>query len=393
MRKKKIAIIIEKLSDRGGGAERVLVDVANSLESRGHTVEVITHEYRGKPPAFELNSGIIISNLRPNQRGRVKKIIQPARKALNLLHSVPLIDYVSWQNRNGAFWRRLGKHLSATKPDVAIAFMPPAITALAYARVDYDLMRIASTHNSPEQDYENKSRWDPSRLDRIRRLKAMDGIDKICVLLPEYATYYSCPADKVVVMPNAVKPMARIVPPHDREPIIVASGRLERVKRHDLSLMAWKKIQDKFPNWSLQIFGEGSMRRELEILISVNGIKRAYLMGHYKDVIDRVGSASVMLHPATFEGFPLAVCEALAAGTPVIGFRDCSGLNSLVKDNENGILVAPESRIDNLSGSLENLISSSELRNRLSKAGPPSVYPYTPELVTDSWEKLLYKCN
>jgi glycosyltransferase involved in cell wall biosynthesis len=313
------------------------------------------------------------------------------RKGLNTAHSFPGLARLSWINRHGSFWRRLGRHLEATRPDVAIAFMPPAIKALAYARVDPDLLKIASTHNAPFQDYENPLRWDPSRIDRKRRLECLAEIDRVCVLLPEYASYYTLDPDKIVVLANAVKPVPVIVPPQDRQKVIAVSGRLERVKRHDLSILAWKKIQDRFPQWSLQIFGEGSQRRDLEALIAKNNVKRVRLMGHQPNAVDRVARSAVLLHPASYEGFPLSVCEALAAGTPVVGFEDCTGLNYLVQDNVNGLLCKAENRVDSLALRLGQILQDDGLRYRLSEAGPGSVAAFSPDAVIDQWEDMIHR--
>lgn len=389
VRKKSIAIIIEKLAQRGGGAERVLVDLANTLFMRGYQVEIVTHEYRGKSPAYDLLPGIIRSNLRPTQRSHLKRAIQPARKALNKLHSVPLIDRLSWLNRHGAFWRRLGRHLSATKPDIAIAFMPPAITALAYAKASDNLLRIASTHNAPEQDYENVSRWDPSKIDQRRRMQCLNQIDKICVLLPSYADYYDFPSGKVVVVPNAVRQNSYIVPPEERSKVVIFSGRLEKVKRPELAVLAWKEIQDNHPDWHFHIYGEGSLKQELKHLIARREVKRTRICGHQKEVLEKVASASVLLHPAAFEGFPMSVCEALAAGTPVVGFSDCSGLNTLVRDEINGVLARPLDRLETLARSLDKVISDERFRFQLSLAGPSSVSMYSPDTVADLWESII----
>ena len=390
-RKKKVAFVIEKLAQRGGGAERVLIDVANSLTIRGHDVEIVTHEYRGKSPAYELEPGIILSNLRPHQRSRFNKLIQPVRKGLNTAHSVPGLARLSWINRHGAFWRRLERHLEANRPDVAIAFMPPAIKALAYARAGHDLLKIASTHNAPSQDYENPLRWDPSRIDQRRRLECLAEMDKVCVLLPEYASYYTLEPEKIVVLPNAVKPVQDIMPPQDRRKVIAVSGRLENVKRHDLAILAWKQIQDRFPDWSMQIFGEGSLRRELDSIIAKNTVRRVRMMGHQKDAVERVGASSVLLHPASYEGFPLSVCEALAAGTPVVGFEDCSGLNYLVRDNVNGLLCEAGDRVASLAARLEQILQDDALRYRLSDASPQSVAAFSPDSVMDQWEEMIIR--
>lgn len=378
------------LAQRGGGAERVLIDVANALSQRGYDVEIVTHEYQMQSPVYEVNSNVIMTNLRPPRRSLLKKIIYPIRRIINLFHSVPVVEYLSWLNRHGAFWRRLGRHLDTTQPDVAIAFMPPAITALSYARTSHQMLRIASTHNLPRQDYENKFRWDPSRLDRKRRFHCLKNIDKICVLLPEYADYYSEMSEKIEVVPNFVKPVENIIPPECRRPVIISLGRLENVKRHDIMIMAWKKIQDEFPEWSLEIFGEGGLRRELSSLIKRQRVKRVSLMGHRKDIQKQICCSSILAHPASHEGFPLAVCEALAAGTPVVGFSNCSGLNHLVTDGVNGILVDPSDRAVNFAAALKKILRDFELRRRLSLAGPGSVEKFSPDNVIDKWEDIIH---
>jgi hypothetical protein len=182
----RVAFIIDKLAQRSGGAERVLIETANALAARGHQVEIITHEYRGAAPFYALRRGVILSNLRPPARPRWRRLLDMARSLLER-HAPdwPGLDRITWASRNGSFWRRLDRHLKATRPSVAVAFMPPAITALGLATGAPGLRRVASIHNVPEQDFNNPARWDPSRLDRRRRLAALSRMDRITVLLPE----------------------------------------------------------------------------------------------------------------------------------------------------------------------------------------------------------------
>mgnify|MGYP002721618123 FL=1 len=112
-------------------------------------------------------------------------------------------------------------------------------------------------------------------------------------------------------------------------------------------------------------------------------------MGHRADAVERVGTSSVLLHPASYEGFPLSVCEALAAGTPVVGFEDCSGLNHLVTNNINGLLSGTNDRVHDLATCLHKIISDSSLRDRLSAACPSSVEIYSPDTVIRQWEDII----
>ncbi|WP_101341190.1 glycosyltransferase family 4 protein [Cereibacter azotoformans] len=391
---KRIAFVIEKLAQRSGGAERVLVETANALSRRGHHVEIISHEYRGAPPFYATAPGVILSNLRMLQRTRWKRMLHPFREAMHRLPDLPVFDRAVWFSRNGAFWRRLQLHLRAVRPDVVIGFMPPAISAVALAKTDHRMRRVASMHNAPEQDFHNPARWDPSRLDRRRRLALMSKIDKIAVLLPEYRDWYPVNLqDRVLVLPNAVTPIApEVLAASRRGHTVISVGRLATVKRHGILIDSWSRLAGRFPDWKLQIFGEGPIKAELEAQILARGLEgKVILMGHRSDIAQCYLTASILAHPAEFEGFPLAVTEALASGLPVVGFEDCSGLNRLVQDGVSGRLVSAEGdRVENFAKALGQLMADDELRLSLGAAGPSSVAAYAPDKVIDMWEEMLF---
>ncbi|TNC66819.1 glycosyltransferase [Rubellimicrobium roseum] len=389
---RRILLIIQKLAERSGGAERVLVETANALARRGYQVEIVTCEYRGRPPFYPVVPGVILSNLRKPERSRWQRPVDRARRLVERAHDVPGLDRLAWLSRHGAFWRRLGTHIEATRPAAAVAFMPPAITALALARTTYPVRRVASMHNAPEQDFLNPSRWDPSRLDRRRRLELMSRMDRIAVLLPEYRDWYPPHLRRAVaVLPNAVTPVPLHLRAKPRDKVVLSVGRLASVKRHGLLIDAWTRLAPSFPDWELKIFGDGPLRSELQSRIDAAGLTTAHLMGHSGEIAEQYQSAAILAHPAEFEGFPLAVTEALASGLPVIGFADCSGLNRLVRDGENGVLLPDQGdRLDNLTTALGSLMADAPRREALGAAGPASVEPYAPEVILDQWEELLF---
>lgn len=389
-----IVFVIEKLAQRSGGAERVLVETANAMARRGYRVEIVTHEYRGLAPYYPLAPGVILSNLRPSRRTKWRAIIDRARRVLERAPDLSGLDRLVWLSRNGGFWRRLGAHLRAVQPDVAIAFMPPAITALGLARTSHPMRRVASMHNAPEQDFLNPARWDPSRLDRRRRLQLMSRMDRIAVLLPEHRDWY--PADlrpKLSILPNAVTPVApECLAAAQRRKVVISVGRLASVKRHQLLLEVWARIAPRFPDWELRIFGEGPLRNNLQAQIDALGLRSAHLMGHTGPIGEQYLAAAILAHPAEFEGFPLAVTEALASGLPVVGFADCSGLNRLVVDGANGLLVPAEGdRLGHYAEALSGLMADEPRRLALGAAGPASVAVYAPSTIIDMWEDLLFE--
>lgn len=388
---RRICFVIEKLADRSGGAERVLIETANALATSGYTVEILTHEHRGKPPFYPLAFGVTHTNLRRPKalRGLFRRKLDEWRERAYQIRDIPApLDRLIWFSKHGGFWRRLERHLALHQPAAVIAFLPPAISALALAQPGYPLRRIASTHNAPEQDFRNPERWDPSALDRRRRWALMSRMDLIMVLLPEYRDWYPAHLrDKVVVVPNAVKPIPEARRNGRRKPWVISIGRLAAVKRHELLLDAWAQLAPEFPNWRLRIFGQGPLEAHLKARIKTLNIgDQARLMGHTQEIEQEYLQSAILAHPAEFEGFPLAVTEALAAGLPVVGFEDCSGLNRLVVPDVNGLLApSTGNRLEAFTQALRSLMQDEAHRTKMGQAAPETMRPYCPETVTALW--------
>lgn len=395
-----VLLTIEKIAQRSGGAERVLVELANALRDRGHLVEIATHEMRERPPFYRLHRGVIHTNLRPPRRVRrwprrtidaVRSLVDDSARKRKVF---PLgFRRVLWLSRNGGYWRRLGRHIDLTKPDVVIAFLPPAISALAHAKPRHVPRKIGSTHNAPWQDFHNPDRWDPNPLDVRDRMRCVAAMDVFTVLLPEYRDFY--PPDlrnKAVVVPNVVHPVpAERLAQREPRKVVLCVGRLSEVKQQRLLIDAWKDLAPNYPDWECHIFGTGPLEKELKDRIHTFGLEASVrLMGHTKKIQSEYLRAAILAHPAQYEGFPLAVCEALAAGLPVVGFVKCSGLNCLVSDGYNGLLVPNRKNPTAAFGaSLRGVMENDALRRKLSANGPPSVACYSPASVYDKWESLI----
>jgi len=392
----KVAFVVHKLADRSGGAERVLIETANALSARGHDVSIVIHEARKKAPFYPLDFGVRLVNVY-----RFKESQSLARRTwsncktfvLSLLPFLPGLRILQWQNTHRPFVKALRQYFGANQADVAVAFMPPAITAAAFA-LKGRVPVFGSLHNDPRQEFENPERWDPNPYDRIQRRRAIALCDRVSVLLPSYVDYF--PEDlreKICAVPNAI-PSYPEVEFERREKVVLAVGRLSPVKRHDLLIRAWGSIWRDIPEWRLHIYGVGPERARLQEKIEkaeLNG--RIVLKGHTKAIGEVYASASVLAHPAEYEGFPLAVSEALASGLPVVGFGDCTGLNSLVKDGDSGILVdGRDDREAAFANALRSILLDADQRKRMSMIAPSTVAAYRPDRIIALMEKELETC-
>ena len=395
---RKVCFILERLAGRSGGAERVLIETANAMAARGHRVEILSHEKRGRPPFYPLRFGIIHTNLRrPDAvRGKLRLRLDDWREEKHRKirsYRFP-VNRLVWLSQHGAFWRRLERYLNCHRPDVAIAFLPSSIVALGLVRPEYPLRRIASLHNVPERDLCDPARWDPNPLDRKRRMSSLRQHDAITVLQSEFRDWF--PSDlrgKVSIIPNAVKPVsASRIAFHAREKTVLSVGRLAFVKRYDLLIEAWANLADEFPDWTLKIFGKGPLEVELrEQIAKLRLSGKIRLMGHTPNIESEYLTSSILAHPAEHEGWGLAASEALAAGVPVVGFADCPGVNRLVRHGTNGLLISrEENEARSLSEALAALMRNEARRLEFAHAAPGTVKDYEPQKIFDLWEDLLY---
>jgi glycosyltransferase involved in cell wall biosynthesis len=90
------------------------------------------------------------------------------------------------------------------------------------------------------------------------------------------------------------------------------------------------------------VLGEGPERPALlQLARELRVDARVFLLGRVPDVAAWLGRATVLVHPARWEGFGLGVLEAMLAGLPVVA-TNVSALPELVVDGETGVLVPPD---------------------------------------------------
>lgn len=150
-------------------------------------------------------------------------------------------------------------------------------------------------------------------------------------------------------------------------PVILGVGRLHKQKDFFTLIHAFALVYKYFPS-KLLILGEGSDREQLELLISQLGLDtKISLPGFVDNPYPYMLKAKVFVLSSRWEGFPRALTEALALGTPVIS-TDCpSGPNEILADGKFGYLVPVGDASALANGILKTLINpinSDTLKNR-----------------------------
>ncbi len=166
------------------------------------------------------------------------------------------------------------------------------------------------------------------------------------------------------VIPNAV-PAITVSSTADREPTVIAMGRLDSQKGFDLLLQAFARVAVAHPQWKLQILGEGRERAHLVQLSEELGLHdRIQFCGRVQDPQPLLAAASLFVLSSRYEGFPNALLEAMANGLGCVSFACDSGPAEIIRHGIDGWLVPPED-VSELAHSMDLLMRDDRLRGQL----------------------------
>lgn len=149
--------------------------------------------------------------------------------------------------------------------------------------------------------------------------------------------------------------------------LFVAVGRLTAQKNHDLLLQAFVSIANDFPHAELLIVGEGELRSYLTARAVALGVSsKVRFLGLRSDVTSILAASDVFVMTSDWEGNPISVMEALAAGKPVVATQ-VGGVPELIQQDRTGLLVPP-CDVATLAAAMQRLGSEFELRRAMGDA-------------------------
>lgn len=96
---------------------------------------------------------------------------------------------------------------------------------------------------------------------------------------------------------------------------------------------------------------------------------------------------SIFGFPSAYEGFPLAMTEAMSAGIPAVAYRSCPAVNEIIRDSETGFLV--DDGAEPLADALARLMEDENLRRRMGAAAKEDMKQYAAETIWNQWENLM----
>lgn len=350
----KITFFIGGLS--GGGAERVICNLCNFLDNKGHECTILTMSE--DEPSYFLNSTVRVQFLlRNSERG-------------SMLKNIWLRVYRYW------------KYLKRSQSECYIVFLPETIILTEMMRYRTKARVIMSERGNPNQ-YSCIYRF------LLKRFSAT--ADEWVFQTEDAMAWYGDNIRSGVVIPNAINP-AFVRPQYEGKRLkrIVGAGRLIGQKNFSLLIDAFSKIEKKYPDYSLVIYGEGPLRGQLLAQVEALGLTdKVQFPGYVNNLAEEIEKSTLFVLSSDFEGMPNALMESMALGVPCIS-TDCpvGGSRHLICNGENGFLV-PVGDVHALADAMEQLLSSGELQRKIGQAAHMVCDTHSHEVIYSQWEACL----
>jgi len=359
MKRARITLITSSLTC--GGAEKNVALLANEWAKRGRSVSVISFDRH--PPFFQLDSAVHLVST---------DITRGYRQLWK--------DFWTTPHR---LWR-LRKVILETRPDVVISFMDINNLLTLLSARGLPIPIIVAERSDP-------AIWPIPHGWRMLRRALYPFASKVITQTEEAKAFFSKNLQrKIMVIPNPVPafPDPLNLPEKLNSKKIVSVGRLVSIKRFDLLLGAMAELRSEFPDWHLDILGDGEERNALEEMTRRLDLSNVVeWRGTVKDTRPFLQNAALFVLCSDFEGFPNALSEALAAGIPAV-CTDTQGVRALLRDRQNGISV-PRGDQKGLVLGMGALMQNSELRIQMSRQALRVSEDFSMEKVLTRWNEAL----
>jgi len=410
----KILLVQSKYIIEGtGGVEKMCCFFANAFVNNGHDVEIATMEdVEGDKPQFYLDSRVRVKNLFNRdipQLGikQLKPFIYNGKNPIKWIY----YKYKKKQAKfyNNKIYKKLGGRVKAFEydlrnrssvwsnyinefsPNIIITMFLNCLHEITFEE-SYAIPIVGSINEHPtcsNIDIHLKEwRGTPKYISDL-----YNNFSGVQILFDRYKKFLPKTfSGKVFAIPNPVEQ----VDPNDivehsngkERMIIINVARLvDDCKQQSKAIEVFSKLANKYPKWELHFWGIGKDELILREKIAKLGLSdRIFLKGFTDNPIEKLKESDIFLFPSKYEGWGLALTEAMSVGLPSVGFEYCSGVNELIEHDKNGFLAKDETEMQEY---IERLMNDSNLRNKLGKQANKDMEKYSPDIVAEKWNELI----
>lgn len=381
---------LTKMVGDSGGMAKVTCAFAHEMKVRGHRVSLVYSDVQTGDFYYPLDKDIPAYDIR-HYKGKsisypwylkVKREFyrtfdkQKARTVNDEFAASFLLDH-------------LKDVLQTVQPDVIVSFQPAA-SKMLLCDLQTKIPVITMSHGNPEDYFHTYPKEEIPALEK----------SAVCqVLLPSFEQHLKShlPNVKTVVIGNAIPQydvQADLSAKKDTYKILFVGRLSKNHKRPHLLIEAFAGLADEFPDWNVELWGAEDGKayyKELQLLIKKHHLEnRVFLKGPTNNVPSVLQQGDIFAFPSAYEGFGLALGEAMSMGLPAVGYKSCSAVNELIKDGENGYLC--EDGIEPLRIALQKIMKNQQVRMQMGKFAKVSMEKYSSRAIWNEWSRLLEQC-
>lgn len=359
-----------------GGIERVLTTKMNYLADKaGYEVWVILTDGKGKNPYFPLSDKIHIVNLDLNfeelwSLGFLKKIFVYLKK-------------------QRIYKKKLKEALYEIRPDITVSTLRREINFITSIK---DGSRKVGEMHVNRANYRNFEANDTNALKKIFEriwMKSLVGklkkLDQFVVLTDEDRRNWH-ELDNVTTIPNPLNVFPTIESNQSARKVI-AAGRYCYQKGFDLLLRAWAIVNEKHKDWHLDIYGAGKNVEYKNLVNTLNICQNVGINPPTDNIYAKYADASIFVFSSRFEGFGMALLEAMATKLAVVSFACPCGPKDIISDGNDGVLVTNED-IQELADKICYLIENEEERKSMAENAKLKAMQYSVDNIMHRWIRL-----
>lgn len=342
-----------------GGVERVLVDKMNYLVNHyDYDVYMITSDQGQHPIPYQLDERAHLLDLQIRFHTQFRyRGWQRMREARRL---------------SGLYHQRLEEKLKEIGPDIIVCTTSQDM---------YGLLRIKDRIPVVVESHVNFIHPD-SWLHRARTLCNNYWIgkaDAVVTLTQGDAKNWQHVSRNVYIIPNIVhlNDTGRFSDCINKRAVFV--GRLVEQKGIPDLIEIWRIVNSRYPDWQLDVFGNGEME-------SIPDIK-LFVHPPTKNIMEEYMNSSMLLMTSVYEPFGLVLPEAMSCGLPVVAFDCPYGPVDIITHESNGFLVQ-ERDINRFADYVCQLIESAGLRQTMGAAGVKASQRYQADKIMPQWKDL-----
>lgn len=310
-----------------GGTEKVLSSKASYFAENGHEVTILISDQHDKPFAYPFSDKIKIQDLRITSQltGKIKFI--------GFFQNILTLRKI-YENE-----------IRKINPDVIIV-LERGYEDFVIPYILKDIPKIREYHFSRKA-----SEFLESKLNTLQKYKKKilrkiyeyhyKKYDKLVLLTKKDQQSWSGYPNTIVI-PNVVEfsenQSEKKLTERPKNIITVGSMADDR-KGFSTLINIWSKLEKEFPEWSLNVYGDGVYRKNYEKMIQNLNLKNIILQGSTNQISEKYNESQIFVMTSNGEGLPMVIIEALSQGLPVVAYDCYCGPSDILRENNGGFLI------------------------------------------------------